>query len=241
MPGASYKYPALFFDIETGALPLDLLTKTAPEFDILSVKMGNLKDKAKIKEKLIKAKEEFYHRHFEQAALNALTGEVLAIGVMGVEQEACVILHQADTTDEAAVLGDFWNFYNGYTPLIGFNIFKFDLPFLIQRSWTLGVQVPRRVRKGRFYCHSFVDLLQEWQMGDWHNYVSLDRLAQCLGVGKKTSLGKDFQDLFVKDRSLALDYLRNDLRLTRAIGIKMGIPAPIDTGRKPSSGDSSAA
>ena len=63
--------------------------------------------------------------------------------------------------------------------LIGFNIARFDVPFLLRRSWSLRVPVPAGVFNGRSLNHHVVlDLYEEWQAGDRGEMISLKRLPE---------------------------------------------------------------
>jgi hypothetical protein len=108
-------------------------------------------------------------------------------------------------------------------PLIGFNIFNFDLPFLIRRSWKHRVPVPFGLRRGRYWNDRFVDLRECWQLGDRQARGSLDSIARHLGVGAKNGEGKAFAELWQTDRQQAEAYLRNDVELTAKVAHALGI------------------
>ena len=131
------------FDIETGPLPMAELTAMLPPFDPSEVKVGNLKDPEKVAEKIAQAREEHRANFFNKAALDPLTGRVLAIGVLDTLTEEAEVLA---VPEEARMLEWFWARCKGemgrIETMIGFNSNLFDLPFLIRRSWRLGVQIP---------------------------------------------------------------------------------------------------
>lgn len=252
----------LTFDIETGPLPTEQLEPLIPsfdpgdppgEFDETAVKYGNTKDTAKRAEILKTARERHLksvsewdqtvaekrqkHRDkfFADAALSAITGRVLAIGlsgrgVNGVDaSDAYSMLTAENEEQEAAILEDFWSTFkaaevagNGRL-LVGFDIRRFDLPFMVQRSWILGVEVPRSVFDGRYWSTLFVDLVYLWGCGSNHTYISLNTFARALKIGEKTGKGEDFHRLFWTDRHSAIAYLRNDLDLTRRGAVRLGV------------------
>jgi hypothetical protein len=189
-----------------------------PEFDVESVRLGNLKDSAKIAEKIAASKASHNAAWLERAALNPLAGQVLAIGILS---DTKVVLHGME---ESELIDRFWLFYdhahqNG-DRLVGFNCCSFDLPFLVRRSWLLGVPVPQSVlRDNRYWSPTFVDLLDVWRMGNRQEYISQDELARALGVdGKPDGItGADFARLFNEDRPRAIEYLKNDLRMIEDI------------------------
>lgn len=215
---------AFYFDIETGPLPESELLAMLPPFDPLEVKTGNLKDPGKIAEKLAEAEAGHKRDFIDKAALDALTGRVLAIGLKDFQTGEVEFLTEQD---EEKLLLDFWCRVYGdmgrINPMIGFNICLFDLPFLIRRSWKHGVRVPAGIRKGRYWGDQVIDLRDVWQLGDRMAKGSLDRVARHLGVGAKTGNGKDFADLFATNREAALEYLKNDLELTAKVGQAMGV------------------
>ncbi len=110
-------------------------------------------------------------------------------------------------------------------PMIGFNIFGFDLPFLFRRSWKRRVPIPFGLRRGRYWGDQLIDLRDTWQLGDRQARGSLDSIAKHLGVGAKNGDGKAFAELWRSDRKQAEAYLRNDLELTAKIAHGLGICA----------------
>lgn len=253
-------YDAIVFDIETGPLPAAELWKVVPPFDPStlkpfppfdesSVKVGNLKDAAKIAEKIEQARAQhavdavnhakdnlaaeglYVAEVMNKAALSAMTGRVLAIGYYSTQNEDFDI----DTVSanmpndcEAKLIGYFWTLFeaaNEHTRIVGHNITGFDLPFLIQRSWILGIDVPRGVIEGRFFAKKFADTMQVWACGRVGNgsMAKLDDLAKVFGVGSKTGNGAMFAELFEKDRAAAIEYLKNDVAITYAVAKRMGV------------------
>jgi len=212
------------FDIETGPLPETELATLAPLFDPAEVKMGNLKDSAKISARLAEAEANQRREFLENAALDPLTGRVLAVGLLYPDSgEYVVIGHD----DEAHLLQEFWGRckweMGRVNQLIGFNVTLFDLPFVFRRSWKHGLPIPFGFRRGRYWSDQVVDLRDVWQLGDRHARGSLASIAQHLGLGCKTDSGKSFAALWEADRSKAVAYLRNDLELTAKMAKALGV------------------
>ena len=172
----------IFFDIETGPLPEAELLAMLPPFDPGEVKTGNIKDPAKIAEKLAEAAANHKRDFIERAALDPLTGRVVAIGVQietpAFDRESGQVNRAlagsefaiiADD-DEAAMLREFWRLVRGdesrLNTLIGFNSNQFDLPFLFRRSWKHGVKIPFGLRRGRYWGEQVIDIRDNWQLGD---------------------------------------------------------------------------
>lgn len=248
----------VIFDIETGALPLDRLKELCDpfdpnslgvhpgEFDPKSVKLGNIKDQAKIDEKIeacrvkhAEAVAEFERKaktgesdHWSgiesTAAFSAMRAEVLAIGYFGKQQQ---IDCQAEGRSEADMLTQFWGMYakcrSGGRKLVGFNCREFDVPFLMQRSWINHVDIPSTVMAGRYLDSIIVDLRDIWRGGAFRQEGSLDSICRALGLGKKPdgTSGADFSRLFrnSETRQKAIDYLANDLVMTKSMAERMGL------------------
>lgn len=252
---------SVIFDIETGPLPLDQLQQLLPpfdrstvpnpgEFDPEVVKLGNVKDQAKIDEKiaaarekheqavrdyanqLCRAEEAYWQSIQERAALSAVTGQVVAIGYQGNK----TLLRYG--VSERAMLIEFWKQYracrSASRPMVGFNTKSFDVPFLAQRSWILGVGVPPTILTATGYLDStFVDLRDRWQCGNrWggeKGYGTLDVVCRSCGLpGKADGCdGVNFAAMLASDddaqREVALDYLRNDLAMTSALADRLGV------------------
>lgn len=236
----------IVFDIETGPLPEAELAAVMPPFDPAEVKTGNLKDPVKIAEKIAEVEANHRRDFIERAALDPLTGRVVAIGVLLAsphpdprpsaerEKKFCIIAHE----DEARMLREFWELTRGemgrLNPMIGFNIFGFDLPFLFRRSWKHRVPVPFGIRRGRYWNDQMLDLREAWQLGDRQARGSLDSVARHLGVGAKleapaadgeikTIKGGEFAGLWETNRKLAEAYLRNDVELTALVADALGV------------------
>src|SRR6516225_3683073 len=133
----------IFFDVETGALPESEIAAMMPPFDPAEVKTGNLKDPDKIAAKLAEAQANHRRDFFERAALDPLTGRVVAIGLLHLAGGAFEVIGH---DDEAQTLREFWSACRGdmnrINQMVGFNTFQFDLPFLFRRSWKHRVEVP---------------------------------------------------------------------------------------------------
>lgn len=204
----------IYFDCETMSLPQSELIVNMPEFKAA----GNLKDPVKIAES-INAKKLAY---LEDAALSAITGRVLAIGI-----SMSGVFQVLENENEKLLLESFWALATdgkGNTNrMIGFNTHLFDLPFLVRRSWKLGVNIPQGIRNGRYWSDDQIDLRNVWQLGDKQAEGSLDAIAKHFGVGAKTGNGKDFAALWKSDKAAALKYLENDLQLLVSVAKRMGV------------------
>ena len=198
----------IVIDIETIAIP----NAPMPDFSA----PGNLKDPVKI----AAAIEEKKANWLADGALHAERGQVVAIGWRNLKERAMTL-----TGPEPELLSAIWEVLRGETLVVGFNLHRFDLPFLIRRAWVNGVHVPMGsiFRNGRIDENRFVDLLKLWQCGDRQEYISLDMMARTLLGRGKTGSGADFGNLWAADRQAALEYCKADVDLTWDCALRMGV------------------
>ena len=207
----------IIFDIETGPLP----ESDMPPFDESTVKLGQLKDPIKVTAKI----EEARAKYVERAALSPLTGQVLAIGYLPPGEAESIVVE-----NENVLLADFWWRFLSHRRhgniIVGHNILGFDLPFLVRRSWLLGIDVPADAFDGRYFNRIFVDTMDRWGCGTrGGDFVKLDVLAKAFGVGGKPDgiTGGMFAELLANDRKAAEEYLHNDLEMTAKVAERMGL------------------
>jgi predicted PolB exonuclease-like 3'-5' exonuclease len=198
----------LYFDCETAPLSEAELLASMPEF----LPPGNYKDPDKIAANLAEQRK----RWISEAALSAVTGQILCIGTLRGGE-----FHLWKRESEEELIFEFLAFLKteiqSGTRIVGFCCKSFDLPYLVRRAWRYGIKVPFCLRDGRYFTNSIVDLAETWACAgrDPRDKVSLGTLAQFLGVGKKSGEGKDFARLWEEDAALAVAYLNNDLVLTQ--------------------------
>jgi len=208
--------PTVIFDIETGPLPSHELV--IPPFDPKEVKLGNVKNPDLIAEKLQKAEETHVADYIRNAALDAISGQVLCIGYRIEHDQPAVLC--SDTDGEIAMLRQWWAALNDFErqpKLIGFNVKAFDLPFLIRRSWRHRLTVPYWLRQGRYWNDLIVDLREVWQLGDSRAHGSLATISRHLGLGEKAGNGAMFSELWNTDRQAAVNYCLRDIQLTKQV------------------------
>lgn len=214
-------------------------------FDPNSVKTGNLKDESKIAEKIWAARKEYeaacdslvarreaaeaayWADAVSKAALSALTGRVYAMGARSYNGFNWIVT--LENGPEETLLSQFWNMYlsmrKSGRKLVGFNSKDFDVPFLIQRSVILGVDVPSTVwQNDRYLDSTFVDLRDRWGGGS-RAAGSLDMICRAAGIGSKPEgvNGAMFHKLFDDEqtRPQAIEYLRNDLAMTWELSLRL--------------------
>ena len=215
----------IYFDIETCPARPDVLKALMPDFE----GRGGTKDPAKIKEQIAAKQQAF----IEDAPLHAEIGQVTMIGYIKSDGKFYCD-SQSKTLSEANILREFWALWKATTmgtqlvvdaKFIGHYIRGFDVPFLIRRSWILGVPVPYNVLTDRGYLNDkFVDVHATWQLGDKQESISLEMLSKVFGVRQK---GKAMSGAEVPAAWLAgkhkecIDHCRDDLEITKAVHEQM--------------------
>lgn len=250
----------IVFDIETGPLSEKVVLGRNPdfkppdrpgEFDESTVKIGALKDPEKIAAKISAARQKHedavadyetktavakitYEKELiDRAALSPLTGRIIAIGYKSEKGKAIKIARSENC--EREIVAEFWRKFESCNQqsrrIVGHNIFGFDLPFLIRRSWLLDVAIPDGViDRDRFWNDRvFCDTMKRWQCGNYgEKFVKLETLSQATGgTGKPDGVtGAMFADLIsgsAEDQKIAVDYLDNDIEMTWDVAVALGI------------------
>ncbi len=213
----------IFCDIETGQLPVSKREYLRP--DAASVKTGNLKDIAKIADKIAEAQREW--ERGTDCALDPMQAEILVIGY-AIDDGPVVQL--ANNGSEADILDAFWNVLTSkanYTPnIVGHNI-RFDAGMLVRRSWAHGVVIPSVFADD---LHNYkplfwLDTMAEWALGDRRaEYISLKKLCGFFGVPVKDGeiTGENFGAMWAAGRTdECLAYNAQDIEATREVWKRM--------------------
>lgn len=105
------------------------------------------------------------------------------------------------------------------TKIVGHNILKFDLPYLIRSSIINGVKVPSYLspfdRKRTSYDPIFQDTMHLYGAAEYGYLIKLETLAKSLGFkGGKTGSGKNFYKMSQDKKE---EYLTADLRMTEHV------------------------
>ena len=156
-------------------------------------------------------------------------GEVKTGNITDLKKIAEKVSGARSNQSEKIMISKFWSAalsaYNDGNILAGHNIKNFDLPYLVRRSFKLGLCVPSELRpeRSRFWPYFFFDTMEEWSMGDNQRRISLDRLARHLGLEGKSGSGKGFSKLYQSDQAAALDYLKQDLKVSASVAEALAI------------------
>lgn len=184
----------LFIDIET--------VSGESNFSLLSDRMKHfwLKKAKNVSNPQNLALEELY---VDRAALFAEFGKIIVIGMgflyQNKEKELCLKVKTIANKDEKSLLLEFIQFINDTyksreLTLVAHNGKEFDFPYLCRRMLVNGLEIPRPLqlqgKKPWEVLHQ--DTMELWKFGDRKVYISLDLLAELLGIpGSKTNLTGD--------------------------------------------------
>lgn len=223
------------------------------DFDPSSVKTGNMKDQAKIDAKIEDARlkheqlresladrrtaalDKHYADFASKATLSAATSRMLVCGFWSQQAGKFVMLDASEPGNEATCLQRFWanvlQWADQRRPVVGCNIYEFDLPYLVNRSWLLGVEVPPpiySIRGSYVNWHAcFVDLRHRWLLGRRNGERSShDHMGKAFKTGGKCVSGVDggsFWKVWFEDRDKAVEYLMNDLKQPAIWAERMGV------------------
>lgn len=208
------------FDIETMPDSVKISSLPKPE-----VKLGNLKDPAKIEEKIAEARAE----QIDKMALNPLYGRICAAvfvapGANGKLESLRFAAGDDDAEEAALIAGCFGVLRLDSARIVTWNGFNFDLPFLFKRAAILGVPL-RGVPVLPFWCKryatgSHIDLMQVWGGWDSKQFAKLDDVAGVCADDHKIEIDfKEFPELVktAEGREKIFDYCEQDVRLTYKI------------------------
>jgi Predicted 3'-5' exonuclease related to the exonuclease domain of PolB len=169
-------------------------------------------------------------KEFRDLALKAEKGRLLTIGVIveenGVVTKQGLFGRDRETgdfhLDEAKTLHSFWQMVGKVNPncdlFIGHNILDFDLPFLIKKSIINRIKPPE-ISFRRYQVRPIFDTMWQWSL--WHHRISMDNVAEALGVqsSKDGDIdGSKVYDYFManKHQEIAL-YCMRDVECAREI------------------------
>ncbi len=205
----------LVFDIET--IPNSGMINRLPEPE---VKTGNLKDPAKIAEKVAEAKAE----QVAKMALSPLYGRVCAwVTAEDAETVGMGCLTEESDADEIRVIEELFQMFDGKR-LVSYNGTGFDLPFVYRRAVLLGIDIrefglpPLAEMIRRYDNKHHIDLMTVWCGAG--NYEKLDRIAQVLLDDRKIEIDfREFPELIKSEegRERLLAYCAQDVLLTLKI------------------------
>jgi hypothetical protein len=218
----------LALDIETLAQPEADIRAKLPAFDPDKVPLGNATKADTITRIIEDARKVHGDDIVANAALYPEYGQVAIIGLMsnveGMRQP------NIEQLGEALLLRATWESLMeclGHSDIIiGWNLKGFDLPFLVKRSWMLGVKVSSRISnpfKPRYPWHeSIVDLMEVYACADFRSkFTGQNAACRAMGIRENPGRGAEFGELWKRDKKAALEYNAGDLRCLLALAERM--------------------
>lgn len=139
-------------------------------------------------------------------ALHALTGEVVAIGMLNPDTGRGVMLFQSgdekiedfeengllyEAGSEKELLEKFWDMVKVYGQIITFNGRSFDIPFLMTRSAINKVPATRNFLGYRYNSREHCDLMEQLTFYGATRKFSLDFFAKSFGIKSSKEEGID--------------------------------------------------
>lgn len=206
---------ALAFDIET--IPNTSLIDRLPEPE---VKTGNLKDQAKIAEKIEEAKK----AQIEKMALSPLYGRVCCWCVHDGDNSTGSCITEESDAEETAVIERAFQVLAQDSPIVTYNGSSFDLPFLYRRAVILGIDPgefdmpPLSSLLKRYDNEHHLDLMQVWC--GFGQFEKLDTLSALILNDHKVEIDfHEFPELIKTEegRNRILTYCAHDVELTHQL------------------------
>jgi hypothetical protein len=204
----------VFWDIETERLATESVLPYKPEFKAPS----NYRDPDKIAANVAEQESEW----LDKLALDAKTSRILAAGI-AIDNDPPTVVEGDEKVIISSLLDLFVGNLNRGGAIVGFNSERFDWPFLRHRCLLSGIPFSPRFLapwKGRFYWSEHLkDAYLHWTLGQQVGSVGngMDNLAIAFGLPRKLGDGSQFAELYHTNRPAALDYLKHDVELTRAL------------------------
>ena len=202
----------IIFDIETRA------NKEALEFLPEPQAPSNYKDEAKIRAYV----EDKRIEQVDKAALDPDYGEIIAIGIAFLDPLGNLKSEEYKTHylfSEAEMINRFWKYYaENSGRSCGYNIIGFDLPYLLRRSFALGIQPSIIPDLRRYQTHPTLDLMMV--LYNWQNYKGFKFVAERYGIHNQWS---ELDGSMVADmnKETLVNYVANDTLMTYELYKKM--------------------
>ncbi len=212
----------LHLDIETvGTDDAAILAEIAASV----IPPGNIKKAETIAEWEANTKPELVKTAIERTALNGAFGQIVCIGWAWNEDPPVALTTTAERDLFAAALlgiGDTRPKHFSKTVIVGHNVASFDIRYLWQRAFVLGVTLPHWFpRDPKPWSDTVHDTMTMW--GGARDYISLDDLCKALKLpGKGQISGADVGRLWREGAyDTITEYCRGDVERVRNVHRKM--------------------
>jgi hypothetical protein len=163
-----------------------------------------------------------------EGCFDAMNGRIACIALLidnGFNLQPVVICDQ----DERKILEAFWSHITDESLLVGHNLLEFDLPYIKQRSWVLGVKPSIDVNLRKYWVDDIYDVMAVWSNWSFKKKgFGLEAIAQALGLGGKSGHGSEVAGLWASGQYVKLmDYCLGDVWLTYRIFCRMKYKVPL--------------
>ena len=206
--------------MRTVALDIETMADETAKLPPVDVKLGNIKDKAKIAAKVAAAEA----KQREKMALDPTTGTIVCIGMVDdTGWESAFVVH-GEQTERRAIEHCLPLITDYRTRLLTWNGMEFDVPYIYKRALMLGITppIPLPDLTRRYQTTRHVDLMQVWC--GWRGFAGLNAVAGALlGQWKKEIDFKQFPRLLKTEAGRAKigEYCLHDTRLVLGLHGKM--------------------
>ena len=218
------------YDIETipaQSIPIGC----KPEFDEAEVKVGSLKDLAKLAAKIAEVESKFQNELDKKMATSpALCQVCLFVGYVydtGTNSIVSSVISQYTDTDgnDYGIVYDAWEFirraYNGRRSIVTFNGKDFDFPVLFHRAMMLDILVDQTMYTAltpKWNCDKLHYDLMKMLVGPYpEKGRNLDFFLRLFRLGQKTE-GVDGSQVYelwqAEEHDKILEYGKNDVLMT---------------------------
>lgn len=217
----------IIFDIETLALPDEVILKNAPEWseEEALTRKGNRTKPETISAFLEEDRENYRKNLLDKAALNPETATIAIAGFYRDGRVDQIVVDEKLTEHLLLCMTMRW-LSESRGSVLGWNLKGFDLPFLIKRCWISGARVPTEIYAPlqRYAIPDrFVDMMDTWKAGGWKSsYTSLNNALKAVGMPGKPD-GSEFAKLWREDKQKALKYQEEELLAQSQLYRRMGV------------------
>jgi predicted PolB exonuclease-like 3'-5' exonuclease len=134
----------------------------------------------------------------KKAALDALTGRIVCIGLLTVDEFRAQSAVAYVSEDEASLLREFWATLKkeNVRSFVAHNGLSFDLPYIWKRSVIHQIRPSIALDLRRYRSDFIYDTMYMWSNWESRGNSSLDALSQGLGIGSKSGSGNQVLQLW---------------------------------------------
>ncbi len=182
----------LVFDIESVGLPFESFDEVQQEYLLKFLAEAETPE----------ARERKREEIIQGLNFNALTAQVVAIGMLNVRSQQGRVYYQAsekeswrdgriefESGSETEILQKFWEDVRPYRQFVTFNGRGFDCPFLMLRSAMLGIKPTRTLMPYRYSAQAHIDLLDQLTFYGAVRKFNLDFYCKAFGIESPKSHG----------------------------------------------------